>query len=160
MGDGGGSCLKFVAVKKWFHANSSSLGSSSESSWWNTQMQKEPVALCLRSGSWNSPSAARYCEIWGQANCLPHFSEISRSLGNEGNLEYPSSTFYGINVRMPSAFESWGICEDTLLCLAMSKKYALIKTASSFFFFFSPFKIAQCIKKGKIYAGSGLFVKL
>lgn len=49
MGDGGGSCLKFVAVKKWFHANSSSLGSSSESSWWNTQMQKEPVALCLRS---------------------------------------------------------------------------------------------------------------
>lgn len=114
-----GSFLRFVPVRKWFGANSASLGSSSEPGWWYTQVQEEPVT---QPGSWLLRLSKYVTALW---NLCPHKlppclcdPDISRSLGNEGNLKYPRSTFYGINLTVPSALEIWGICKDALLPLA------------------------------------------
>lgn len=113
----------------------------------------DKVGFPLKLTAWS-----RIAALWnlGPSKLLPclHSSEISRSFGNERNLEYPSSTFCGINVRAPSTFESWGICENTLLRLPKSEKNALIKQ----FLLFVCVKQHNKWKRAKEYAGTGLSV--
>jgi len=103
------------------------------------------------SGYWSSHDSKCITALWnlGPHKHIPwlHSFEISRTLGNRENLKYHSSTFYGINLRVPSACESWGICEDALLCVPRKKCFSQNRFFFSFFFFLC--KISQFIKKTK-----------